>query len=62
MLMMMVIGCYEYMISGYSLLKGLGDGELIVSDWFMVGGYEWVLLFYLDGKCLMSDGNVLSVL
>ena len=45
------------MISGYSLLKGIGDGEPIASDRFMVGGHEWVLLFYPDGKRSMSDGN-----
>jgi speckle-type POZ protein len=39
------------------LLKGIGDGEPIASDRFMVGGHEWVLLFYPDGKRSMSDGN-----
>ena len=38
-------------------MKGLGDGEPIASDRFMVGGHEWVLLFYPDGKRSMSDGN-----
>ena len=55
-----VIGRHEHTISGYSLLKGLGDGEPIASDRFMVGGHEWVLLFYPDGKRSMSDGNAPS--
>ena len=52
-----VIGRHEHTISGYSLLKGIGDGEPIASDRFMVGGHEWVLLFYPDGKRSMSDGG-----
>mmetsp|Transcript_6714 Transcript_6714/g.22026 ORF Transcript_6714/g.22026 Transcript_6714/m.22026 type:complete len:582 (-) Transcript_6714:1266-3011(-) len=56
-----VIGRHEHVISGYSLLKGLGDGEPIASDRFMVGGHEWVLLFYPDGKRSMSDGNAPNV-
>ena len=55
-----IIGRHEHTISGYSLLKGLGDGEPIASDRFMVGGHEWVLLFYPDGKRSMSDGNAPS--
>lgn len=55
-----VIGRHEHTISGYSLLKGLGDGEPIASDRFMVGGHEWVLLFYPDGKRSMSDANAPS--
>lgn len=55
-----VIGRHEHTISGYSLLKGIGDGEPIASDRFMVGGHEWVLLFYPDGKRSMSDANAPS--
>ena len=55
-----IIGRHEHVISGYSLLKGLGDGEPIASDRFMVGGHEWVLLFYPDGKRSMSEGNAPS--
>jgi len=47
-------------ISGYSLLKGIGDGEPIASDRFTVGGHEWVLLFYPDGKRSTSDPNAPS--
>eukprot|EP00798_Chlamydomonas_sp_ICE-L_P005005 gene5005-34789_t len=31
-------------------MKGIGDGEPITSERFSVGGHEWVLLFYPDGK------------
>ena len=27
---------------GYSLVKGIGDGEPIASERFSVGGHEWV--------------------
>lgn len=27
---------------GYSLVKGIGDGEPIASERFTVGGHEWV--------------------
>ena len=48
-------GEHEHVISGYSLLKGIGDGEPIASDRFSVGGHEWVLLFYPDGKRSMNE-------
>ena len=50
-------GEHEHVISGYSLLKGIGDGEPIASDRFTVGGHEWVLLFYPDGKRSTNDPN-----
>lgn len=52
-----ITGEHEHVISGYSLLKGIGDGEPIASDRFTVGGHEWVLLFYPDGKRSTSDPN-----
>ena len=48
-------GEHEHTISGYSLLKGIGDGEPIASDRFTVGGHEWVLLFYPDGKRSVNE-------
>ena len=42
------------------MLKGIGDGEPIASDRFAVGGHEWVLLFYPDGKRSTSDPNAPS--
>ncbi|QDZ23047.1 POZ domain-containing protein [Chloropicon primus] len=50
-----VVGEHEHTIVGYSLLKGIGDGEPIASDRFTVGGHEWVLLFYPDGKKSSAD-------
>ena len=45
-----ITGQHEHTIVGYSLIKGIGDGEPIASERFEVGGHEWVLLFYPDGK------------
>lgn len=45
-----IAGEHEHTIIGYSLVKGIGDGEPIASERFTVGGHEWVLLFYPDGK------------
>ena len=45
-----IVGEHEHTICGYSLLKGIGDGEPVASDRFSVGGHDWVLLFYPDGK------------
>lgn len=35
-------GEHEHTIVGYSLIKGIGDGEPIASERFTVGGHEWV--------------------
>ena len=35
-------GEHEHTIIGYSLVKGIGDGEPIASERFTVGGHEWV--------------------
>eukprot|EP00210_Caulerpa_lentillifera_P001309 g1260.t1 len=43
-------GEHVHTIVGYSLIKGIGDGEPVASEKFSVGGHEWVLLFYPDGK------------
>eukprot|EP00882_Tetradesmus_deserticola_P015898 GHRQ01016954.1.p1 GENE.GHRQ01016954.1~~GHRQ01016954.1.p1 ORF type:complete len:349 (+),score=120.61 GHRQ01016954.1:131-1177(+) len=45
-----IVGEHTHTIVGYSLIKGIGDGEPIASERFSVGGHEWVLLFYPDGK------------
>lgn len=52
-----IVGEHEHTIVGYSLLKGIGDGEPIASDRFTVGGHEWVLLFYPDGKKSSTEGS-----
>jgi len=35
-------GEHEHTIVGYSLVKGIGDGEPIASERFVVGGHDWV--------------------
>eukprot|EP00963_Diacronema_lutheri_P003974 scaffold308_cov327-Pavlova_lutheri.AAC.7 len=53
-----VVGEHVHTIAGYSLVRGLGDGEPVASERFSVGGHEWVLLFYPDGKRSAADiGN-----
>lgn len=34
----------------YSFAKGMGLGIYLSSDPFTVGGYDWVIHFYLDGE------------
>lgn len=51
----LIAGEHEHTIVGYSLIKGIGDGEPIASERFTVGGHEWVLLFYPDGKRSSSE-------
>ncbi|KAL6575691.1 hypothetical protein OROHE_000827 [Orobanche hederae] len=45
-----VNGSHHFTIRGYSLAKGMGPGRYISSDTFSVGGYEWAIYFYPDGK------------
>lgn len=45
-----VNGSHRYVIEGYSLAKGMGVGKYLASDSFMVGGYQWAVYFYPDGK------------
>ncbi|KAI5407451.1 BTB/POZ and MATH domain-containing protein 3, variant 2 [Lathyrus oleraceus] len=45
-----VNGSHELTIKGYSLSKGMGAGRYITSDTFSVGGYDWAVYFYPDGK------------
>lgn len=37
-----LVGEHQHQIVGYSLIKGIGDGEPIASERFTVGGHEWV--------------------
>ena len=41
-------GEHEHTIVGYSLVKGIGDGEPIASERFTVGGHEWVGPSFLE--------------
>ncbi|KAK9123887.1 hypothetical protein Sjap_013489 [Stephania japonica] len=45
-----VNGSHQYVIKGYSLAKGMGAGKFVSSDTFSVGGYDWAIYFYPDGK------------
>uniref|UniRef100_A0A7N0RIH4 BTB/POZ and MATH domain-containing protein 4 n=1 Tax=Kalanchoe fedtschenkoi TaxID=63787 RepID=A0A7N0RIH4_KALFE len=45
-----VNGSHKFVIQGYSLAKGLGVGRHLASDNFSVGGYQWAIYFYPDGK------------
>ncbi|KAJ6717944.1 BTB/POZ AND MATH DOMAIN-CONTAINING PROTEIN 1 [Salix purpurea] len=45
-----VNGSHQFTIKGYSLAKGMGTGKCIPSDIFNVGGYDWAVYFYPDGK------------
>ncbi|GFP81730.1 BTB/POZ and math domain-containing protein 3 [Phtheirospermum japonicum] len=45
-----VNGSHHFTIRGYSLAKGMGPGKYISSDTFSIGGYEWAIYFYPDGK------------
>ncbi|KAL6131514.1 hypothetical protein ACLB2K_069889 [Fragaria x ananassa] len=45
-----VNGSHRFTIKGYSLAKGMGAGKYILSDTFTVGGYDWAIYFYPDGK------------
>lgn len=45
-----VNGSHHFTINGYTLSKGMGVGKYIASETFVVGGYEWAIYFYPDGK------------
>ena len=44
---------------GYSLVKGIGDGEPIASERFSVGGHEWVrpTTLYVPNTALKGQGS-----
>ncbi|KAI3992193.1 hypothetical protein MKX01_038272, partial [Papaver californicum] len=54
-------GSGNFTITGYSLCKGLGAGKYISSDTFNVGGYEWAIYFYPDGKNPDDNSMYISV-
>ena len=56
-----VNGSHQFKISGYSLSKGIGIGKYIASDTFMVGGYEWAIYFYPDGKSMEDNATYVSL-
>ncbi|KAD2392787.1 hypothetical protein R6Q59_012542 [Mikania micrantha] len=56
-----VNGSHDFTIKGYSLAKGMGAGKYISSDTFTVGGYDWAIYFYPDGKNLEDNSTYVSV-
>ena len=52
-------GEHEHTIVGYSLVKGIGDGEPIASERFSVGGHEWVrpTALYVPNTALKGQGS-----
>ncbi|GAQ90731.1 BTB/POZ/MATH-domains containing protein [Klebsormidium nitens] len=56
-----VNGSHHFTINGYSLAKGMGVGKYIASDMFTVGGYQWAIYFYPDGKNAEDNSMYVSV-
>ncbi|CAN1171077.1 BTB/POZ and MATH domain-containing protein 4 [Linum perenne] len=56
-----VNGSHRFVIEGYSLAKGMGVGKHIASDNFTVGGYQWAIYFYPDGKNPEDNSTYVSV-
>ncbi|KAJ4850810.1 BTB/POZ and MATH domain-containing protein 5 [Turnera subulata] len=56
-----VNGSHHFVIQGYSLAKGMGVGKHIASDNFAVGGYQWAIYFYPDGKNPEDNSAYVSV-
>ncbi|XP_077245245.1 BTB/POZ and MATH domain-containing protein 4-like isoform X2 [Tasmannia lanceolata] len=56
-----VNGSHNFVIKGYSLAKGMGIGKHIASDNFTVGGYQWAIYFYPDGKNPEDNSTYVSV-
>ncbi|CAA6653783.1 unnamed protein product [Spirodela intermedia] len=56
-----VNGSHKFVIQGYSLAKGMGVGKHIASDTFTVGGFQWAVYFYPDGKNPEDNSTYVSV-
>ncbi|KAK9154628.1 hypothetical protein Sjap_002108 [Stephania japonica] len=56
-----VNGSHKFVIHGYSLAKGMGIGKHIASEKFTVGGYDWAIYFYPDGKNPEDNATYVSV-
>ncbi|KAM7494871.1 hypothetical protein LguiB_029480 [Lonicera macranthoides] len=56
-----VNGSHVFTVRGYSLAKGMGVGKYISSDTFSVGGYDWAIYFYPDGKNVEDSSMYVSV-
>ncbi|KAJ6817100.1 BTB/POZ and MATH domain-containing protein 2-like [Iris pallida] len=56
-----VNGSHEFKIGGYSLSKGMGPGKYVSSDVFSVGGRDWAVYFYPDGKAAEDGAAYVSL-
>ncbi|CAN6170694.1 unnamed protein product [Urochloa humidicola] len=56
-----VNGSHQFVMAGYSLAKGIGAGKYISSEAFTVGGYQWNIYFYPDGKNPEDNSAYVSV-
>ncbi|OIW06758.1 hypothetical protein TanjilG_11483 [Lupinus angustifolius] len=56
-----VRGSHQFKITGYSLSKGIGIGKYIASETFSVGGYDWAIYFYPDGKSVEDNATYVSL-
>ncbi|ONK81899.1 uncharacterized protein A4U43_C01F34000 [Asparagus officinalis] len=56
-----VNGSHKFVIEGYSLAKGMGVGKHVASDAFTVGGFQWAIYFYPDGKNPEENSAYVSV-
>ncbi|WOK95618.1 hypothetical protein Cni_G04325 [Canna indica] len=56
-----VNGSHKFVIQGYSLAKGMGVGKHIASETFTVGGFQWAIYFYPDGKNPEDNSAYVSV-
>lgn len=54
-------GSYHFTLSGYSLAKGIGSGQYFSSGAFGVGGHEWAIYFYPNGKNPEDHSEFVSV-
>ncbi|KAG4926868.1 BTB/POZ and MATH domain-containing protein 4 [Glycine max] len=54
-------GSHEFVIKGYSLTKGMGIGKYIVSETFIVGGFQWAIYFFPDGRDPKDNAVYVSV-
>lgn len=53
-----VCGSHLFDIVGYSTIKGLGTGKYIRSSPFHIGGHDWVIQFFPNGRHSYTTGYV----
>lgn len=51
------IGEHTHVVVGYTLVRGIGDGEPIASERFVVGGHEWVSPKFSSFVHALSNGS-----